>query len=163
MIQEIHDIFPKLSERNIYKLLLAIKCRYIKFGKIWLSRLEASRFWISERQLQSFIDYLREVGAINKIWMVKWWNNCFKCNVYKLWKWFIEWLQEVKDFIKKTFEYINPTAYIQARFNYKIKYWKIKFKVNWNRYIIATRWRFKDVIYDVWNNYIINPLDICTW
>lgn len=159
MISEIQDILPKLTERKIYRLLLTIKARYIKYGKIWISRLEATRYWTSERQLQSFIDYLRDSEAIKKIGMTQC-NNGFKCNVYSLAEWFKKWLEEVKDFVKKTFEYINPTAYVKARFNCKIKYWKIKFKVNWNRYIIHTRWRFKNVIYDIWNDCIINPLEL---
>lgn len=158
MVEELNDIFPHFTQIKIYKILLSIKCRYKKYWIIWISRLEASRFWTSERQMQYFIYYLREIKAINKIKMVKSFKNNFKCNVYSLSDWFKNWLEEVKEFIKKKFEYINPTEYVKARFPYKIEKNKLKFKINWDRYIIHLRWRFKDKIYDVWNNCIINPL-----
>jgi len=158
MVTELKKNFPNLSENQIWKLLLTIKARYKTYTVIGISRLEAIRYWMSERQLQSFINFLRESKALNKIRMIKCKKNAFKCNVYRLSEWFIEWLNEIKDFVKKTFTYIDPTNYVKSRFSYKIKYWKIKFKVNWNRYIIHQKWRFKNVIYDVWNNCIISPL-----
>lgn len=157
MIQELKDIFPHLTERKIWKILLTIKFRYIKYGTIGFSRLEATRFGTSERQLQAFINYLRDIWAITKDWMVLALATGRKCNVYSLSTWFIEWLKEVKDFVKKTFEYIDPVAYVKARFIVKKEWSKLKFKVSWNRYIIYLRWKFKNVIYDVWNNSIIAP------
>lgn len=157
MISEIHDIFPNFTEKKIWKILITIKARYKTYGTIGISRLEASRFGTSERQMQYFIDYLRESEAIRKLTMVKCKNNAFKCNVYTLSEWFIAWLNEVKDFIKKEFKYINPVTYVKSKFTIKKEWSKLKFKVNWNRYIIHTRWKFKNVIYDVWNNCITNP------
>ena len=157
MIEELKDIFPKLTERKIYRLLLTIKARYNKYKVIGISRLEATRYGTSERQLQSFIDYLRESWAIEKIDMVKCKNNAFKCNIYNLSEWFINWLQEVKDFVKKTFKYINPLDFVKARFPYKIKNGKLKFEVNWDRHIIHLRGRFKGVIYSLNEDKIINP------
>jgi len=159
MIEELQDIFPRLTTRNIWKLLLTIKFRYMKFGTIGISRLEASRFGISERQLQWFIDYLRDLWAIKKVRFALA-TNWFKCNVYSLAWWFSDGLKEVKEYIKKQFVYIDPVAYVKARFPYKIKYGKLKFEVNWDKYIIHLRGRFKDKIYDVWNNCIINPLKL---
>ena len=159
MIQELKDIFPHITEYKIWKILLTIKFRYIKYWTIWISRLEASRFWLSERQLYSFIKYLREVQAIKKYKMAVAING-FKCNVYKVSKWFSDGLNDIKEFIKKKFEYINPLEYVKARFVIVKEWSKLKFKVNWNRYIIHTRWRFKNVIYDVWNNCIISPLTL---
>jgi hypothetical protein len=92
--------------------------------------------------------------------MAKCKKNAFKCNVYSLWTWFIEWLEEVKDFVLKTFKYVNPITYVKARFTTKTVWSKLKFKVSWDRYIIHLRWKFKNVIYDVWNNCIINPLKL---
>ena len=158
MISELHDIFPKFTEQKIWKILLTIKARYKKHGVIGLSRLEAARFGISERQMQNFINYLRNSKAIKKIRMA--YTNGFKCNVYSVSKWFSEGLEEVKDYVRKVFEYINPTEYVKARFTVKKEGGKLKFKVNWNRYIIHLRGNFKDVIYDVWNNCIINPMKL---
>ncbi len=149
-----------LTERKIWKLLLTLKTRYKKYKVIWISRLEAVRFGTSERQLQNFIYYLRNFWYIEKIRMVKGNNNCFKCNVYSLSDVLIEFLKDIKDYVKKTFEYINPIEYVKARFTLKKKYNKLKFKVNWNRYIIHLRGKFMNVVYDVWNNCIINPLEL---
>jgi hypothetical protein len=44
MIKELLDIFPKLTDKKIYKILLAIKARYKKYKVIGISRLEATRF-----------------------------------------------------------------------------------------------------------------------
>jgi hypothetical protein len=160
MIEEFKDIFPRLTSRQIWRLLLTIKLRYKTYGKLWLSRLEASNYWISERQMLKFIDYLRDTKAIEKIGMTISKNNWMKCNVYSIWKWFLNWLNKVKEYIKKTFEYVDPISYVKARFQTKTKYWKLSFKVNWNKYIIHLRGDFKNVIYDVWNNCIINPLTL---
>jgi len=157
MTQELYNIFPNLTEQKIWKLLLTIKFRYKKHGAIGISRLEATRYGTSERQLQAFIKYLRDIDAIRKVKMATA-INWFKCNVYSLSKWFSDWLKEVKEFVKKKFEYINPTNYVKSRFTYKETPSKITFKVHWDKYIIHKRGRFKGVIYDVVNNLIINPL-----
>lgn len=159
MVSEIHNIFPNLTEQKIWKILLTVKARYKKHGTIGISRLEATRFGTSERQMQNFINYLKQTQAIKKVKMATA-SNGFKCNVYKLASWFIEGLEEVKDFVRKVFEYINPTEYVKERFITKKKGNKLKFKVNWNRYIIHLSGRFKGVIYDVWNSRIINPLKL---
>ena len=159
MQEELQDIFPKIKPKQIWKLLITIKARIKKYNVIWLSRLEAIRFWLSERQMQSFIYYLRNVWAINKKWMVKGWNNCFKCNVYSLSEWFLEEINKIKDFVVKKFEYIEPLEYMLARFNpVKHKYWKYHFIVNWNRYIINERGKYKWKIYWCEENKLINPL-----
>jgi len=158
MIQELQDIFPRFTEQKIWKILLTIKARYKKHGVIGLSRLEAARFGTSERQMQTFINYLKQTKAIKKIRMAC--VHGFKCNVYSISKWFAEWLEDVKDFVRNVFEYINPTEYVKARYVIKREWWKLKFKVEWNRYIIHLRWKFKNVIYDVWNNCIINPIEL---
>lgn len=157
MISELKDIFPNLTERKIWKILLTIKFRYIKHGTIGISRLEATRFGTSERQLQAFIKYLREIEALRMVKSAIT-KTGFKCNVYSLAGWFSDGLKEVKEFVKKTFEYINPVAYVKANFAIKKEWSKLKFKVNWNRYIIHLRWKFKNVIYGVAEKRIISPL-----
>jgi hypothetical protein len=44
MIEELKDIFPKLTEKKIYRLLLTIKARYKKYKVIGISRLEATNY-----------------------------------------------------------------------------------------------------------------------
>jgi len=160
MIKELQDIFPRMTERKIWKILLTIKFRYKTYWTIGLSRLEASRFGTSERQMQAFIRYLRDINAINKVWMIMALWTGRKCNVYSLSLWFIEWLEEVKDFVKKVFTYIDPVAYVKSKFKVKRKYWILKFKVDGERYQISERGRFKGKIYDIANNCIINPLSL---
>ena len=159
MINELSDKFPNITERKVWRILLTIKFRYMKYGTIGISRLESVRFWISERQLQKFIKYLRDIKAIKKV-KSRFTQNWFKCNVYSVFKWFSEWLKEVREYVKKKFEYIDALDYVKGKFATKKEWSKIKFKVNWDRYIIHTRWKFKNVIYDVWNNCIINPLNL---
>ncbi|MGB2111468.1 MAG: hypothetical protein ACPHY8_06765 [Patescibacteria group bacterium] len=89
MISEIQDIFPKFTEQKIWKILLTVKARYKKHGTIGISRLEAARFGTSERQMQNFINYLKQSQAIKKVRMATA-SNGFKCNVYSLAKWFVE-------------------------------------------------------------------------
>ena len=115
MIKELQDIFPKFTEQKIWKILLTVKARYKKHGTIGISRLEATRFGTSERQMQNFINYLKQSQAIKKVKMATA-SNGFKCNVYSVSKWFVEWLEEVKDYTRKVFEYINPTEYVRSRF-----------------------------------------------
>lgn len=159
MTQELLDIFPKFTEQKIWKILITVKARYKKHGTIGISRLEATRFGTSERQMQKFINYLKQTQAIKKVKMATA-SNGFKCNVYKLALWFIEGLEEIKDYVRKKFEYIDPIMFVKTRFTTKKVWNKLKFKVNWNRYIIHLKWKFKNVIYDVWNNCIINPLEL---
>ena len=160
MISEIHELIPKLSEQKIWKILLTIKARHKKYWKIWLSRLEHVRFWTSERQIWYIIEVLISFWAMEKIWMVKAFSNWFKCNVYKLWQWFVKELEEVRSWIKKSFKYINPTEYVKANFKYKIKYNNIKFEINWINYVISLYWKYKWVILDTINRKIVSPLDL---
>lgn len=164
MIQELQDIFPKFTEQKIWKILITIKTRYVKYGTIGISRLEASRFWTSQRQMQAFITYLRQIRALRKKRMAIAING-FKCNVYSLAGWFVEWLEEVKSFVKKVFTYINPVEYVKAKFTYKQDRYNIKFDYNWEKYYIPLRGRFKWKIFSVlwWNNgnwKLINPLTL---
>ena len=92
--------------------------------------------------------------------MVKSFRNVFKCNVYSLKKWFSDLLEEVREFVKKEFEYIDPILYVKSRFSCKQKYGKIKFEVAGNKYIIHLRGKFKWKIYWVSEKVIINPLKL---
>lgn len=160
MISDLQDVFPNLTERKIYLMLITIKGRFKKYGTIGLSRCESTNFGASQRQVQAFINYLRAIDAIRKVWMRKCENSAYKCNVYSLSEWFAGALNEVRDIVKKVWEYVDPTAYVKSKFAVKKEWGKLKFKVSGDRYIIHLGGRFRGKVYDVWNNRIINPLEL---
>lgn len=157
MLEEIQKNFPKLSENKIKKLLYSLKYRNQKYNRVWLSRIECTKFGISERQLQNFINFLRE-----KWFLIfenhKKMNNWFYCNIYKISQFFRNELQKLKDYVKKKLEYINPLEFMKNRFDYQIKCWIYKFKIDWNIYKISTKGRFANKIFSCYDNKIISPL-----
>jgi hypothetical protein len=52
--------------------------------------------------------------------------------------------------------FISPIEWMKANVTYKKKYWIYKFTFEGNKYIINTKWRFKDKILDVVENKIIS-------
>jgi len=159
MLQELKEIFKTFAEKQIYRILLSIKSRNNKYNDVWISRKEWKKYWLSEKQMRNFINFLRDTWNLTIIWKRKsrsWWL----CNIYKLSEWFIEWLKIIRGF---TFKYIEPISFVKRHFIYKKKYWRIKFKVNWNRYFIQLIWDFPWVIYWVEENKIINPYLLMKW
>lgn len=151
------------TDRQLYKIFLAIKQRYKKHGIVWFSRLEATRFWVSERRMQSFITALRKDKKLVKTWMVKGNNNPFKCNIYKLSKEFIDFLEQIKEFVKKEFIYKQYTP--DDVINYvstfaKKKYHQWKFTIEWNLYIVADRWKWRGKIYSCSESKIISLITL---
>jgi hypothetical protein len=159
MVKELHDIFPRISENSMYRILLSIKQRYEKYWHTWLSRYEWEKFWVSQRQMVYLINYLRESWALITKWKArtKWWQYCL---IYTFSDWFKEWLSSVKAFIKKVFTYIDPLSYIKSKVKTTLKRWRHYFNISWNWYFISTRWRFKNVIYSMSENKIVDPLTI---
>lgn len=152
-----------ISDRSMYKMLLAIKQRYKKHWVVWFSRLEHSRFWLSERRMYAFITALKKDRKLVKVGEKKWNNNPYKCNIYKLSKEFIEYLESVKEFVKKVFIYQEYSA--DDVINYvssicKLKHWQYKLNIAWIYYIIATRWRFRWKIYDTSQSKIISLITL---
>jgi hypothetical protein len=47
-------------------------------------------------------------------------QNGFKCNVYSMSQWFVQGLEEVKDYVKRVF--ISPIEWMKANVTYKKKY-----------------------------------------
>ena len=84
----------------------------------------------------------------------------FKCRVFKVSSQLKTYFSEIKDYVFKKFEYINPTEYVKSKFLVVKRGSKLVFKVAGIKYHIATRGRFKNVIYDTANNCIINPLTL---
>lgn len=151
------------TDRQLYKIFLAIKQRYKKYWVVWFSRLEHDRFWVSERRLKRFIEALKKDKKLVKVWMVKGNNNAFKCNIYKLSKEFSEFLEWVREFAKKTFEYITYTpddviSYVSTFA--KRKYWQLKFEVNWIKYVVNERWKWRWKILDTANQKIVSLITI---
>lgn len=58
----------------------AIRWRSEKYSRIWISRTEYQYFWLGEMKLRQIIDYLRQIGFINKVGMEK--SGKYMCNVY---------------------------------------------------------------------------------
>lgn len=146
-----------ISEKQRYRILLTIKTRFQKYWIVWLSRLEASKFWLSERQMLNIINYLRTSWNLLLKWMTKCNNNKFKCNVYSLSNEFIELLKWISWYIKNTFKEIDIVQFIKSRFDYKKKNNKLIFNSDWIKYIVQLRWKFKNMIYDCYNNKIVSP------
>lgn len=162
-LQELLDFlkewFPKIQEKMLIKILFTLKARSEQFNSIWFSRKEAYKFNMSEWTLQKIIYYLRNYWIIELVWQTKTKNfyDYQKCNVYKLSDNFKQLFKDLQFFTKKVFEYINPLEFMKKFFSYKFKYHKYEFKVNWLKYIIHTTWRFKNKIFWVEDNKIINP------
>jgi len=154
-IQDIIWEIPKLTERKVYRIFCSMKARYKKYWNFWLGKRDWFRFWVSERQMQYFVNLMIDYWFLS-IEDEVYSSRGFKCRVFKASKQLIEYLLKIKDYVLYT--YVDPVAYVKARFTYKIKYSKLEFKVKWNKYIIHLRGRFKDKIYDVSENKIINPL-----
>lgn len=157
MLQTLQSNFPNLTERKIKKLLYCLKYRNEKYNRVWLSRIECTKFGISERQLQNFINFLREKWFLifeKHKKMLKW----FYCNIYRVSQFFRNELQKLRNFVKKQFEYINPLEFMKNHFDYQIKCWVYKFKVDWNTYKVSTKGRFTNKIFSCSENKIVSPL-----
>ena len=88
--------------------------------------------------------------------MVKCKNNKYKCNTYWVTNMLMEILDKLKWITNKFIEYIDPIKYIENNFVFKKKYWKIIFELKWIKYIVSLRGRFKNKIYDSFNNKIVS-------
>jgi len=171
-LQEFYELlkqeFPDLSNSSIYKILFSILERLKKHGNnIWFSRYEYEKFWVSEKKLRNIIEYLRDIGILefshtalstNEKRLLR--KEIFKCNVYKVSENFINMILSFQRFIKKTFEYIDPIAFMKQNFKYKEKVRYFKFKHNWNHYVINKYWKYKWVIYCGETNSIVSPLSL---
>ena len=150
------NYFWKIKPKSFWLICQIIKYRNKKYWKIGLSRLEHSRIWLSQRELQKIINYLRKNNLLKKIDMIRWNNNKFLCNIYELSNDFVNYLQTIKEFAKKQYlSIISNIEAIQSRFSYINKKNKIIFEKNWIKYIIQKKWKFKDKIYDCYNNKIV--------
>lgn len=156
-ISEIIWEIPKLTEGKVYRIFCSIKARQKKYWVFGLWKRDGFRFWVSERQMQYFVNLMLDYWFLS-IDSIVYSSRWFKCRVFKASKQLLWYLNEIKDYVKKVFTYVDPIAYVKTRFITKKVWSKLKFKVHWERYIIHLRWRFKNVIYDIWNNCIINPL-----
>lgn len=152
-----------ISERSQYKIFLAIKQRYKKYGIVWFSRMEYIRFWVSERKLKALIKQFGKQKFFIKVWMAKCSSNPFKCNIFKLSKEFVEFLEKVREFTKPSFTYVKYTpddviAYVSSFAKRAYNQWK--FCIDWTYYIVADRGKWRWKIYDTANNKIVSLITI---
>lgn len=151
-----------ISDIKQYKLFLAIKKRYEKYWLIWISRCEWIRFWLTERKLRTVIKILESTWLLIFEWkrMTK---NWFKCNIYKLSDEFIEFLEKVREFTKPVFTYIKYTPedvieYVSSFAKKKYNQWK--FDINWIKYVVNERWKWRWKILDTQNQKIVSLITI---
>lgn len=156
-----------IPDRSLYKIFLSLKKRHQRYWVVWISRHEWDKFWLSEMKLRIFIEKLRKDQKLVDYRVNKERVKCLKrnytCNQYKLSKEFIEFLDKVKEFTKKTFEYITytPEDVIQYVSSFaKKKYWQWKFYINWIKYVVNERWKWRWKILDTQNQKIISLITI---
>lgn len=152
-----------ISERSQYKIFLAIKQRHKKYGIVWFSRMEYIRFWVSERKLKALIKQFGKQKLFIKVWMAKCSSNPFKCNIFKLSKEFVEFLEKVREFTKPSFTYVKYTpddviSYVSSFAKRAYNQWK--FCIDWTYYIVADRGKWRWKIYDTANNKIVSLITI---
>ena len=162
ILELLQDSFPKVSQKTLIKIIFTLKARESQFWLIGFSRYESDKFNIWERTLQKIIYFLRDFWLLEykqKKLRTKW---DFLCNIYTLSSDFVEMFRSLEFFTKKIFEYLDPIIFMKRFFSYKLDLKKkcYKFKINWNRYIIQTKWKFKWKIYWIEENKIINPFDL---
>lgn len=160
----LQDKFPKVKEKTLIKIIFTIKARNNQFKSIGFSRCEADEFNIWEKTLQNIIYFLRDFWILELKWRKlrsKW---TYLCNIYNLSQDFIKLFDSLEFFAKRVFEYIDPIIFMKRFFSFKFdnKEKCYKFKVNWNRYIIAIKWRFANKIYWIEENKLINPFSLLT-
>lgn len=157
----------EISERSLYKIFLAIKQRYKKYWVVGISRHEWERFGLSEMKLRIFIEKLRKDWKLQDYKVnknrVKCMKKNFTCNVYKLSKEFIEFLEKVREFTKPVFTYIKYTPedvieYVSSFAKKKYNQWK--FDINGIKYVVNERWKWRWKILDTQNQKIVSLITI---
>lgn len=166
ILEFLQENFPKINKEIFIKIIFSLKSRAEKFEFIWFSRKEFEKFKIWESKLQEIIYFLRDFWILEKIWTKVITPNGntsrHNCNLYKISDFFKKLLDNLEFFTKNIFEYVNPLEFAKKYFSPKLKYWLWKFKVNWNRYFINTKWKFSWKIFWESENKIINPLVLIT-
>ena len=155
--------FKNISDKQINRILFTIKARFQKYWIVWISRLEWIKFWLSERQMLNLINHLRIYWYLKFKWMVKCNNNKYKCNTYSVTDMFMTILEKLKWITNKIIKHIDTIEYIKNNFVFKKKYWKIIFELKWVKYIVSLRGRFKNKIYDSFNNKIVSIYSLMRW
>jgi len=164
ILELLQDNFPKIKQRILIKIIFMLKWRNNQYKNIGFSRYEASKLWLSQPTLQKIIYFLRDFWILEYKWKVLRTKWDFLCNIYNLSQDFISLFNDLEFFVKKTFQYIDPIVFMKQMFTYT--YDKVtkcyKFKVNWYKYLISTRWRFAWKIFWLSENKIINPYSLIT-
>lgn len=166
-LQEILELlqqnFPKVPEKSLIKIIFSLKARDSQFDFIWFSRLECGKYWIWEQTLQRIIYFLRNFWLLELKGKRLRSKGTYLCNIYKLSDDFVEMFRSLEFFTKKIFEYIDPITFMKRFFSYKLdniqKCYRFKDK-EWNKYLIALKWRFAGKIYWLTQDKIINPYEL---
>ena len=150
-----------ISDRSLYKIFLAIKQRHKRYWVVGISRHEWDRFWLSEMKLRIFIEKLRKdwklIDFKTKKERVKCMKRNFTCNVYKLSKEFIEFLEKVREFVKKElpkYTIEDVISYVSQFAKYKAS--QYKFSIKWVTYIVPDKGKFRWKILDTTQNRIVS-------
>lgn len=162
ILELLQEHFPKVPQKSLIKIIFSLKARDSQFDLIWFSRYESNKYWIWEQTLQRIIYFLRDFWLLELKWKRIRSKGVYLCNIYKLSNDFVEMFRSLEFFTKKIFEYLDPIIFMKRFFSYKLdnKEKCFRFKVNWNKYIIAFKWRFAWKIYWIEENKIINPYDL---
>lgn len=129
-------------------LLKSIKWRNIKYWEISLSRKETKKFWLSERQLNNFIQKALEKWLLKYKYKKLVWNiwKWFKkyCNIYDLSNEFIEllsliswWIEKLNNKIikfNKKSDIYDVLSWLWLKLNYKRR------KINWTKITYSKKW-----------------------
>ena len=157
-IDEILWELSHLTQKQVYRLFCSMNQRIKQFWDFWMWKRDGIRFWLSERQMQKFINLMIDYGFLKIKRRVRS-NRGFLCRLFSASEELLKYFWEIRNFVLKKFKYINPKEYMLARFPViRDRYWKLEFRVNGQKYFVNKRWRFKDKIYWEIENRIINPL-----
>lgn len=107
IIEEIHDLLNdnqqrKISLFKVYWILSAVKWRYKKYWKVWLSKKEFEKFNITEARLY------RVIKTLVSYWFLEFKETARNknkqiCYVYDIWKEFVEeFIKAVRNFSNKS-------------------------------------------------------------
>lgn len=138
--------WPIKDEKSLNRVLWAIKARKETHWKVFLSRKENKKFWISERQLQKIIKWFRELWLLVYIWRErKPWNKFTSC-VYEV----SEKLKSILNMLIIGIKDMYEKVWEWTRTNWSIKvlefFWVTPFKEKWRYRLLVDKntsiWRY---------------------
>jgi len=163
-IKEINWLYPRLKPKAIYKMFCSMKGREKKYWIFGMGKRDWAKFFISERQMQYFINVMIDYWFLEIKWEVSS-NRRFRCRVFKASKQLLEYFKQIKDVVLVKCSNLtdrikdwNNSNDISSFFTIQTKYRKQYFKYDGVIYILWKD-RYKGVIYDTMNNKGIKLFD----